>query len=195
MLLAANAIGIPTNADPVRNHYIKYSLLSSNLSLQYLGDTTGVYNTYTSVNKVTGERSYGATTYYTLACSRSNFKILTSAQATKIDLTAIKSSGINNFAATSVEFSVGGKIYKANAKKEIIISGGVFNTPQLLELSGIGDSTLLKSKGITPIIDLKGVGENLVVRKLLMKLDSFIQIYIVPGSPFRTKRVWCQSRY
>ncbi|KAK3386676.1 hypothetical protein B0H63DRAFT_139620 [Podospora didyma] len=50
---------------------------------------------------------------------------------------------------------------KAYARKEVIISGGVFNSPQLLQLSGIGDATLLKSLGIPVISDLPGVGENL----------------------------------
>jgi choline dehydrogenase-like flavoprotein len=39
---------------------------------------------------------------------------------------------------------------------------GTFKTPQLLELSGIGDRSLLKSFGIEPLVDLPGVGENLL---------------------------------
>lgn len=49
----------------------------------------------------------------------------------------------------------------AYARKEVIVSGGTFNTPQLLQLSGIGDAKLLKSLGIPVISDLPGVGENL----------------------------------
>ncbi|KAK3328669.1 hypothetical protein B0T19DRAFT_196909 [Cercophora scortea] len=50
---------------------------------------------------------------------------------------------------------------RALARKEVIISGGVFNSPQLLQLSGIGNATLLRSLGIPVISDLPGVGENL----------------------------------
>lgn len=50
---------------------------------------------------------------------------------------------------------------RAYARKEVIISGGVFNSPQLLQLSGIGDAKLLKSLGIPLLVDLPGVGENL----------------------------------
>lgn len=50
---------------------------------------------------------------------------------------------------------------RAFARKEVIISGGVFNSPQLLQLSGIGNATLLRSLGIPVIADLPGVGENL----------------------------------
>ncbi|KAK1755556.1 oxygen-dependent choline dehydrogenase [Echria macrotheca] len=49
----------------------------------------------------------------------------------------------------------------AYARKEVIISGGVFNSPQLLQLSGIGDGKLLRSLGIPVVSDLPGVGENL----------------------------------
>lgn len=47
------------------------------------------------------------------------------------------------------------------ARKEVIISGGVFNSPQLLQLSGIGNATHLRSMGIPVVADLPGVGENL----------------------------------
>ncbi|GAB1318480.1 hypothetical protein MFIFM68171_08690 [Madurella fahalii] len=50
---------------------------------------------------------------------------------------------------------------RAFARKEVIISGGVFNAPQLLQLSGIGNAKLLSSLGIPVISDLPGVGENL----------------------------------
>jgi choline dehydrogenase len=50
---------------------------------------------------------------------------------------------------------------RAFARKEVIISGGVFNSPQLLQLSGIGNAKLLRSLGIPVISDLPGVGENL----------------------------------
>lgn len=65
--------------------------------------------------------------------------------------------------ATGAQFLVGNQTYTANASKEVILAASTVQTPQLLELSGIGNSTLLKSLGITPLIDLPGVGENLQV--------------------------------
>lgn len=50
---------------------------------------------------------------------------------------------------------------RAYARKEVIVSGGVFNSPQLLQLSGIGNATYLESLGISVIADLPGVGLNL----------------------------------
>lgn len=80
--------------------------------------------------------------------------------------------------ARGVEYLVGEGIYSATwqhspltsprgtkhlafARKEVIIAGGVFNTPQLLQLSGIGPSPLLSSLNIPLIVDLPGVGANL----------------------------------
>lgn len=46
-------------------------------------------------------------------------------------------------------------------KKEVILSAGTFQTPQLLELSGVGNKTILNTHGIESIVHLPGVGENL----------------------------------
>ncbi|MBU5909990.1 GMC family oxidoreductase N-terminal domain-containing protein, partial [Vibrio cholerae O1] len=61
--------------------------------------------------------------------------------------------------ATGVTYKKNGKLHTIDAN-EVILSGGAFNTPQLLQLSGIGDSEFLKSKGIEPRVHLPGVGEN-----------------------------------
>lgn len=54
-----------------------------------------------------------------------------------------------------------GTLKRAYARKEVIISGGTFNSPQLLQLSGIGNSTHLESIGIDSRVNLPGVGLNL----------------------------------
>lgn len=54
-----------------------------------------------------------------------------------------------------------GTLKRAYARKEVIISGGTFNSPQLLQLSGIGNATHLSSVGIEPLVSLPGVGLNL----------------------------------
>jgi choline dehydrogenase len=50
---------------------------------------------------------------------------------------------------------------EARATREVILCGGAINSPQLLQLSGIGDATLLRSLGITPLVDAPAVGQNL----------------------------------
>jgi choline dehydrogenase len=78
--------------------------------------------------------------------------------------------------AVAVEYLAGSKLYRASqnpagpaappkvtvrARFEIILSGGTFNSPQLLMLSGVGDPDELRSFGITPVVNLPGVGKNL----------------------------------
>jgi choline dehydrogenase len=83
--------------------------------------------------------------------------------------------------ATGVDFLVGQSLYRAdprasssdggtpgsvNATREVIISAGTFNTPQLLKLSGVGPAAELESFDIPLILDLPGVGTNMQDRKL-----------------------------
>ena len=65
--------------------------------------------------------------------------------------------------AVGVEYSDGngGSLTTAHAEGEVIVSGGVINSPQLLMLSGIGNGDHLREHGIDTTIDLKGVGQNL----------------------------------
>ena len=63
--------------------------------------------------------------------------------------------------AIGVEFEQGGQVRRAMADREVILSGGAFNSPQLLLLSGVGPADELAEVGIKAIHDLKGVGKNL----------------------------------
>jgi choline dehydrogenase len=69
---------------------------------------------------------------------------------------------IENGEATGVEYSLGKKTQTARASGEIIVSGGAFGTPQILQLSGVGAPEHLRSLGITVTADNPGVGENLI---------------------------------
>ncbi|SDI81083.1 choline dehydrogenase [Frankineae bacterium MT45] len=63
--------------------------------------------------------------------------------------------------ATGVSYRLGGHVYEAMAEREVILSGGAVNSPQLLMLSGIGPAGHLREIGIDVAVDLPGVGENL----------------------------------
>lgn len=63
--------------------------------------------------------------------------------------------------ASGVAWSDGSGQHVSKARNEVIICAGTFNSPQLLQLSGIGPATLLQSNGIDPVHELPGVGENL----------------------------------
>ena len=90
------------------------------------------------------------------AKSRPNLTVRTGAHATRILL--------DDKRATGVEYANGGRggaIAQVHANREVILSGGAINSPQLLQLSGIGPGGLLQSLGIAIQHELAGVGENL----------------------------------
>src|SRR6185295_8475061 len=65
------------------------------------------------------------------------------------------------YGAAALHSGQQGTLRQVKASREVILSGGAFNTPQLLQLSGIGPAALLKKHGIEPLVDLPGVGANL----------------------------------
>lgn len=100
-----------------------------------------------------GVRSSTATGYLKSARRRGNLKVVSEALATRILFDGRR--------ATAVEYVVGNDNYCARASVEVIVSSGAFNSPQLLQLSGIGPASLLQSFGITVIADAQGVGDSL----------------------------------
>ncbi|MBL4768058.1 MAG: GMC family oxidoreductase N-terminal domain-containing protein [Rhodobacteraceae bacterium] len=100
-----------------------------------------------------GRRASAATAYLRPALKRKNLTVLTGALAEGI----VMSGG----QATGVRYRKGGKTVEVQAKKEVILTAGVINTPQLLMISGIGPSEHLKENDIKTVVDLPGVGQNL----------------------------------
>jgi choline dehydrogenase len=64
--------------------------------------------------------------------------------------------------ATGVRFLANGANYTVKAKKEVVVCGGSINSPQILELSGIGSAAVLQNAAVDVIVESPGVGENLV---------------------------------
>ncbi|KAJ6520619.1 alcohol oxidase [Mycena vulgaris] len=133
------------------NHHTNYN--------PFGGDASGVYNCSRSIDHESGKRIASASAYYTPVASRTNLKLLTGAHVTKIIFQPELVDG--NHVAVGVEFIVKGTVYSVFASKEIILSAGTIQTPQILELSGIGDPKLLREMGIQTLVDLPGVGNNL----------------------------------
>ncbi len=63
--------------------------------------------------------------------------------------------------AVGVEYRRGGTTYNVRAHREVLLAGGVINSPQVLMLSGIGDPDALRAAGVKPQVALPGVGQNL----------------------------------
>ena len=100
-----------------------------------------------------GLRSSAATGYLRPARRRGNLAVVTHAHATRILFSGTR--------ATGVEYLRHGSLASALARKQVIAAGGSFNSPQLLQLSGVGPASLLKDFGIPVVADLPGVGMNL----------------------------------
>ena len=115
------------------------------------GDQAGIGITQVTINK--GRRQSTAYCYLDPARGRANLTIESGAFAESLIL--------EGKACVGVRYNVKGQKREARASREVIVSTGSINSPKLLELSGIGQSDLLREKGITPVHELRGVGENL----------------------------------
>ena len=100
-----------------------------------------------------GRRISTAVAYLKPAKNRSNLHLQTHAYVTKLLFDGLRVVGVS--------YQQDGIAKQAYASREVICSAGTFQTPQLLMLSGIGDAQHLRSVGIEPLVDLKGVGQNL----------------------------------
>lgn len=100
-----------------------------------------------------GRRSSAAVAFLRPAMRRPNLKVEIDALAARVVLEGGRAIGI--------DYLRRGASTRAHADREVILSGGVFNSPQLLMLSGIGGADHLRDMGIAPAVDLPGVGRNL----------------------------------
>jgi len=98
-------------------------------------------------------RCSAAVGYLRPAMQRANLKVEVRALAHRVMLEGRRAVG--------VEYSQGGGMHQARARREVLLAGGAINSPQLLQLSGIGPGALLQQHGIAVVHELPGVGENL----------------------------------
>ena len=100
-----------------------------------------------------GERCSAAAAYLHPVMDRPNLTVLTNAHATRILFEGKR--------ATGVAYEKGGKAETVAAAREVILCGGAFNSPQLLQLSGVGRPEDITPHGIEMVHELPGVGQNL----------------------------------
>jgi len=100
-----------------------------------------------------GRRSSTANAYLRPALQRRTLRVRTHALVTRVLFEGRRASG--------VEYERGGARHVVRAAREVIVSGGPINSPQLLKLSGVGPANELRSHGIPLVHALAGVGENL----------------------------------
>jgi choline dehydrogenase len=100
-----------------------------------------------------GWRCSTAVGYLRPARKRPNLEVRTDSQATRILFAGTKAVG--------VEYRRDGRLHEVRVSREIILAAGAIQSPQLLQLSGIGPGPILQSFGIPVVADVAGVGENL----------------------------------
>jgi choline dehydrogenase-like flavoprotein len=121
------------------------------------GSNVGVWTNPVSVNPENGTRSYAAPAYYTPNAMRPNLIVLTGALVKQVMLSKVD----DKWMATGVRFEHAGNEYVASASREFILSAGSVQSPQLLELSGVGSPEILTNAGIEVRVANSNVGENL----------------------------------
>lgn len=115
----------------------------------------GIYNTLGAVARTgpnKGCRSYAARGYFEANAGRPNLHVLCDALVTSIELDGERATGVN--------FTYGSSTHSVKASREIIVSAGTIQSPQILELSGIGDPEVLKKAGVECKIKNTAVGAN-----------------------------------
>ncbi len=100
-----------------------------------------------------GRRSSAANAYLRPAMRRNNVSVMTHALATRIRFEGRRVVGL--------DYRRGDTSHSVRIGRELILSGGPINSPQLLKLSGIGPAAELREHGISVVLDRPGVGENL----------------------------------
>lgn len=148
------------------------------------GDHIGFYNTLGAVIRTgpnKGKRSYAARGYIEANKDRPNLKVLCEAVVNKINLDGDKAVGAN--------VTVGGRQYDIPVKREVIVCGGTIKSPQMLELSGIGDPEVLRAAGVECLIENRAVGANfqdhsmsLAVQSVKPDVITLDTLHQVPGA-------------
>jgi choline dehydrogenase len=167
-VVAAAQTGIPTNPD-------------FNGASQ---EGAGFFQTTTQ----RGRRASTAYSYLRPAKTRSNLHVETSALAQRILFEGRR--------ARAVEYRQSGALRTARARKEILVSSGAYNSPQLLQLSGVGPAELLKQHGIDIVLDAPGVGNDLqdhLQVRLVTRCSQPVTLNDVLNHPVR--RVMAGARY
>lgn len=122
------------------------------------GVSLGGYTNPMTMTRGTSQRSFAGNLYWKPFASRPNLHTVTGAVIRSI---VFSSDRTGDLVATGRNFTANNQSFIANALREVIISGGTMKSPQILELSRIGDAKLLESFDIETLSDNPNVGENL----------------------------------
>ncbi|SNX86469.1 related to Glucose oxidase [Melanopsichium pennsylvanicum] len=142
-LRSTNNVGIPQSSNPDA------------------GDSWGAFLATSNINPINSTRSFSRTAYLDPITYRPNLDVLTGHLVTKVLFNQTNTA--QGAVASGVQFAQSNQAekYTVNANKEVILCGGAVNDPQILQLSGVGEQSLLQQVGIETVVDLPGVGYHL----------------------------------
>ena len=127
-----------------------------------------------------GRRLSAARAYLHPVMNRKNLKVETLAHVTKVVFDGNRAVG--------VDYLRGGRLARHAKAAEVVLCGGAINTPQLLQLSGVGSAELLDGLQIPVVHDLPGVGENLQDHlEVYIQYASKLPVSIAPGLRWRNR--------
>jgi choline dehydrogenase len=135
-----------------------------------------------------GKRASTAVAYLRPAKGRKNLHVEISALAQRILFEGRRAVGL--------EYRKEGGLRTVRARKEILVSSGAYNSPQLLQLSGVGPAELLKKHGIEVVLDAAGVGHDLqdhMQIRVVMRCSQPITLNDIVNHPLR--RIMAGARY
>ena len=145
---------LSTDPDPLSDAFIAASQQAGYPRLaDYNAGDNDAGTGYLQLNIRNGRRVSTATAYLRPASSRLNLSITQHAFVRRVLFTGSRAVG--------VEYEDGDVLREAYVRREVILSAGTVQSPQLLELSGVGDAARLRDLGIRVVKHLPGVGENL----------------------------------
>ncbi|KAK3307250.1 putative choline dehydrogenase [Chaetomium strumarium] len=142
------------------------------------GSNIGCWTSLVSVDPRNVVRSYAARAYYKPNAARPNLLVLARAEVREVLLAKRNDAAGSSWKAEGVRFIHDGAQFMALASREVIISAGSVQSPQILELSGIGSSAVLSAAGIPVKVDNPNVGENLqdhLTTTIVFEVDSSLR--------------------
>jgi choline dehydrogenase-like flavoprotein len=143
------------------------------------GSNTGAWTTVANVDPKTQIRSYSARAYLLPIAHRQNLKVLTNAQVDEIILEP-HDDGTGEVLATGVKFTSRGRKFVSKCTREVVLSAGSVGSPQILELSGIGNPDTLDKAGIETRVANPNVGENLQEHLMTMTVYELAPEIVTP---------------
>jgi choline dehydrogenase-like flavoprotein len=163
----------PETCGPIRASYPRHMHILQNAwedvfrSLSAYSDQDGMsgramggVTTTNAINDraMRGERSHSGNSFLKPALGRVNLTVETDARVKRVVFREHSSGDTERLQAIGVTYEKGGITLSARANKQVILCVGVFGSPQILELSGIGSRSILENAGVQCLADLPGVG-------------------------------------